>query len=95
MQVEFTTDVANEILIDIMGKPSQYQLGLVDARDGTYFDEMLRKVESKWNELEKKFSSPVVFSWFRQYQRSVIIESMTQEARIKGGLATPFTLSYK
>ena len=51
---------------------------------------MLGNIKSKWNELEKKFNSPpVFFSWFLQYQRTVIIESMTQEARIKGGLGNP------
>ena len=94
-ELSFPTDVANEVVTDIMGKPSQYQLGLVDAQNVTHFDEMLSNIESKWNELEKKFNSPpVFFSWFWQYQRSVVIESMTQEARIKGGLGNPPTPYY-
>ena len=60
----------------------------------SHFDEMLSNIESKWNELEKKFNSPFFFSWFWQYQRSVIIESMTQEARIKGGLGNSPTPYY-
>ena len=43
-----------------MGKP-QYQLGLVDARNGNRLDEMVSNVESKWNELEKINSPPVSF----------------------------------
>ena len=61
LQLNFPTDIADEIITDIMGKPSQYQLGLVDACNGTHFNEMLSNVESKWNELEKKFSSTPVF----------------------------------
>ena len=68
-ELKFPTDVANKVLSDIMGKPTQYQLGLVDAKNSAHLDEMLSTIESKWNNLEEKFSSPpVFFSWFWQYQ---------------------------
>ena len=59
-ELNFPTDVANEVITDIMGKPSQYQLGLVDARN-KHLNEMLSNIESKWNELEEKLSSPQFF----------------------------------
>ena len=52
---------------------------------------MLSNVESKWNELEKKFNSPPVFLVGFCSINEVVIESMTQETRIKGGLGNPLT----
>lgn len=69
--------VTKEFVDDIMSKPTKLQLGLVDAKDPAYLDEMLTKFQNVWNDREKPFnSSPIFFSWFQQYQQSVSAESM-------------------
>ena len=83
-------NVAKEFVDDIIGKPTKFQLGLVDARNHTYLDKMLTKLQGVWNDREKPFNSPpVFFSWFQQYQRNVIAESLVQKVRIEAGLGNP------
>ena len=89
-ELKIPASIAKEFVEDIMGKPTRFQLGLVDAKDFTHLDEMLAKIEPVWNEREKPFNSnPVFFSWFYHYQRNVIAESMIQEVRIKAKLGNP------
>lgn len=89
-ELRIPANVAKEFVDDIMGKPTEFQLGLVDAKDPTHLDEMLTKFQSVWNDREKPFNSPpIFFSWFQQYQRGVIAESMVQMVRTKAGLGNP------
>lgn len=89
-ELKVPSDVARKFVEDIMGKPSHFILGLVDANDPAHLDELLNKLEGVWNEREEPFNSPpVFFSWFNKYERDVIANSMTRETRIKAGLGNP------
>ena len=89
-ELTIPADVAKQFVQNIMGKPMKFQLGLVDARDSSHLDEMLTMLQSVWNDREKPFNSPpVFFSWFLQYQRDVIAESMVQRVRTEAGLGNP------
>ena len=55
------------IVKDIMGCPSQLQLGLVDSES---VDDLLARFERRWNEFEKPYNSPPFFhSWFVSFQK--------------------------
>ena len=89
-EMRLPNDVVKEFMQDIMGKPSHFQLGLVDANDSSHLDDLLNNFENIWNVREEPYHSPPdFFSWFKKYQRNVIAESMTREVRIKAGLGNP------
>ena len=89
-ELQIPSNVAKEYVADIMGRPTRFQLGLVDARNSAHLDEMLVKIRKVWNEREKPYNSPPIFhTWFLQYQRDIISQSMVQEVRIKAGLGNP------
>ena len=89
-ELKIPPNVAKEYIADIMGRPTRFQLGLVDAKNSAHLDEMLVKIQNVWNEREKPYNSPPIFhTWFLQYQKNIISQSMVQEVRIKAGLGNP------
>ena len=89
-ELRIPANVAKEFIDDIMGKPTKFQLGLVDAKDPAHLDEMLTNVQRVWNDREKPFNSPpAFFSWFQRYQRNVVADSMVQKVRTEAGLGNP------
>ena len=89
-ELRIPANVAKEFIDDIMGKPTKFQLGLVDAKDPAHLDEMLTNIQRVWNDREKPFNSPpVFFSWFQRYQRNVVADSMIQKVRTEAGLGNP------
>ena len=44
-ELRLPANVAKEFVDDIMGKPTKFQLGLIDARNHTHLDEMLTKLQ--------------------------------------------------
>ena len=56
------TSVATDVFDVIMGNPTQFRLGLVDAQDSLYLDSMLTQLQKVWNGQEKPYNCPPVFS---------------------------------
>ena len=49
-ELRIPANVAKEVIDDIIGKPTKFQLGLVDAKDPAHLDEMLTNVQRVWND---------------------------------------------
>ena len=61
-ELKIPASIAKEFVEDIMGKPTRFQLGLVDAKDFAHLDEMLTKIEPVWNERESHLTQTLCFS---------------------------------
>ena len=87
--------VSCEIVKDIMGCPSQLQLGLVDSESVDKMDDLLARFERRWNEFEKPYNSPPFFhSWFVKHCRNTVAKYMLPTVREKAGLGSPPTPYY-
>lgn len=89
-ELNVPSTISSEIIRDIMGCPTQLQLGLVDAENALKMDGMLKQFESRWNELERPYNSPPSFyAWFLKHCRENVAKYMLQDVREKAGLGSP------
>ena len=89
-ELNLPRSASSEIVHDIMGSPMQLQHGLVDAKTVEEMDDMLKRFESRWNELEKPYNSPPFFhTWFLKHCHKTVSECMLPTIREKAGLGSP------
>ena len=82
--------VVETIVSDVMGCPTQLQLGVVDAETPYELDKQLKQAESRWNALEQPYRSPPEFhKWFMRYCRDTVADHMVRDVRSRAGLGNP------
>lgn len=57
------SSASTEIVMNIMGSPTQLQSGLVDYKNEEEMDEMLVGFKNRWSEIEKPYNSPPIFQF--------------------------------
>ena len=89
-ELKLPCNAASEIVCDIMGSPTRLQHGLVDAKNVEEMDDMLKRFETRWNELERPYNNPPIFHpWFLKHCRETVSRYMLQSVREKAGLGSP------
>ena len=94
-ELKLPRNAASEIVCDIMGSPTRLQHGLVDAKSMEEMDDLLKRFETRWNELERPYNNPPIFHrWFLKHCRETVSRYMLRSVREKAGLGSPPAPSY-
>ena len=81
---------AKAFVHDILGNPTELELGLVDADDEIELDSMLDSFKAVWNDREQQYNSPPQFhAWFLKYCRQTVADNMLRPVRERALLGSP------
>ena len=89
--LKLTQTVANEFIVDIFGKASTLQFGLVDAENEQEFCSKLASLEEIWNKRESDLTGKEskFFQWFSTHRSDVVKKHMLRPLRTASGLGSP------